>query len=86
MRDVIPAFESGRIVIGILGHPYKCPPAPFEAAFLLHDHFSERGIRDQVEIQMAGPMEAPVPITQEVSGQFLRELGERDILTSRSST
>ena len=66
-------------MIGILGHPYKCPPAPFEAALLLHDHFSERGIREQVEIQVVGPMEAPVPVTQEVSGQFLKALAERDI-------
>jgi sulfide:quinone oxidoreductase len=32
MRDVLPGFESGTILIGILGHPYKCPPAPFEGA------------------------------------------------------
>ena len=63
MRDVLVDFGSGTILIGILGHPYKCPPAPFEGALLLHDHFVERGIRDAVEIRMAGPMAAPVPIT-----------------------
>ena len=79
MRDVIPGFDSGRIVIAILRQPFKCPPAPFEAALLLHDHFSERGIRDAVEIEVLGPMSAPVPITKEVSGEFLKALGERDI-------
>jgi hypothetical protein len=40
------------------GHPFKCPPAPFEGALLLHDHFVERGIRDSVEIRTVGPIAA----------------------------
>ena len=79
MRETIENFDAGRIVISILRRPFKCPPAPFEAALLLHDHFTRRGIRDEVEISTLGPMEAPVPITKEVSGQFLKALGERDI-------
>jgi sulfide:quinone oxidoreductase len=79
MRGVLADFDSGRILIGILGHPFKCPPAPFEGALLLHDHFVERGLRDAVEIRVAGPMAAPVPITKEVSQNFLDALGERGI-------
>jgi sulfide:quinone oxidoreductase len=79
MRDVISSFESGRILIGILGHPFKCPPAPFEGALLLHDHFVERGIRDAVQIRTAGPISAPVPVTKEISQSFLDALAERDI-------
>jgi len=79
MRGDLASFESGRILIGILGHPYKCPPAPFEGALLLHDQFVERGIRGDVEIRVAGPMAAPVPITQEVSQSILGALAERDI-------
>ena len=79
MRDVISSFDSGRILIGILGHPFKCPPAPFEGALLLHDHFVQRGLRNAVEIRTAGPMSAPVPVTKEISRRFLDVLGERDI-------
>jgi sulfide:quinone oxidoreductase len=79
MRDVVTDFDSGKILIGILGHPYKCPPAPFEGALLLHDHFVGRGIRDAVEIRVAGPMSAPVPITQELSRSILDPLTERGI-------
>jgi sulfide:quinone oxidoreductase len=79
MRDVLRDFDSGKILIGILGHPYKCPPAPFEGALLLHDHFAERGLRDKVEIRTIGPMAAPVPITREVSQNILDALAERDI-------
>jgi sulfide:quinone oxidoreductase len=79
MRDVIADFDAGRILIGILGQPFKCPPAPFEGALLLHDHFDARGTRDSVEIRVVGPMAAPVPITKEVSQSILDALSERDI-------
>jgi sulfide:quinone oxidoreductase len=79
MRDVIPGFDSGKILIGVLGHPFKCPPAPFEAALLLHDHLVERGVREAAEIRVVGPMAAPVPITKEVSQGILRALEERAV-------
>ncbi|MGH2400122.1 MAG: FAD-dependent oxidoreductase, partial [bacterium] len=40
----VKSFAAGRVVIGILGVPYKCPPAPYEAALLLHDLFEQRGL------------------------------------------
>ena len=79
MRDALPAFAGGTILIGVLGQPFKCPPAPFEGAFLLHDQLVERGIRDQTELRVIAPMAAPVPITPEVSQQFLDELTARGI-------
>jgi sulfide:quinone oxidoreductase len=79
MRDVLPDFESGTILIGILGQPFKCPPAPFEGALLLHDHLVEQGIRDRAEIRVIGPMAAPVPITKEVSQSILDALQGRGI-------
>ena len=79
LRDALPQFESGTIVIGILGHPYKCPPAPFEGALLLHDYLVRRGIREAAEIRVIGPMAAPVPVTKELSQSFLDALGKRGI-------
>jgi sulfide:quinone oxidoreductase len=79
MRDALPEFESGTLLIGILGHPFKCPPAPFEGALLLHDYLVRRGIRDGVQIRVIGPMSAPVPITKELSQSILDALGERGI-------
>ena len=56
-RDAIPGlaqeldrFSGGRIVIAIAGAPYKCPPAPYECAMLLHEFLQERGRRDRVEL------------------------------------
>ena len=79
MRDALPAFTGGTILIGVLGQPFKCPPAPFEGAFLLHDQLVGRGIRDETEIRVIAPMSAPVPVTPEVSQQFLDELTARGI-------
>ncbi|HEY3462628.1 MAG TPA: FAD-dependent oxidoreductase, partial [Gaiellaceae bacterium] len=85
MRDALPEFTGGKILIGILGQPFKCPPAPFEGAFLLHDQLVERGIRDQTEIRIVAPMGAPVPVTPEVSQRFLDELEARGIEYSGKS-
>jgi sulfide:quinone oxidoreductase len=79
MRDALPEFDGGTILIGVLGQPYKCPPAPFEGAFLLHDQLVERGIRVATEIRVIAPMAAPVPVTPEVSQRFLDELAARDV-------
>jgi sulfide:quinone oxidoreductase len=79
MRDALPGFTGGTILFGVLGQPYKCPPAPFEGAFLLHDQLVERGVRDATQIRVVAPMTAPVPITPEVSQRFLDELAERGI-------
>ena len=79
MRDALPEFDGGTILIGVLGQPYKCPPAPFEGAFLLHDQLVERGIRERTEMRVIAPMSAPVPVTTEVSQRFLDELAARGI-------
>ena len=79
LRDALAGFEGGKILIGVLAHPFKCPPAPFEGAFLLHDLFLRRGLRDAVDIRMTFPMAAPVPVTREVSQMFLAALEERGI-------
>jgi sulfide:quinone oxidoreductase len=79
MRSAIEELESGRVVFGILGHPFKCPPAPFEGALMLHDQLTRRGVRDAVEIEIFGPMKAPVPIVKEVSQAILEVLTERGI-------
>ena len=79
LRNALADFNSGTILISVLGHPFKCPPAPFEGAFLVHDQLLRRGVRDAVDIRMTFPMAAPVPVTKEVSEMFARALDERGI-------
>lgn len=42
-------FKGGRVVITV-GVPHKCPIAPVELTFCLHDYFKSRGIRDKVQL------------------------------------
>jgi sulfide:quinone oxidoreductase len=49
-------FKGGKIVIGVAGIPYKCPPAPVEFAFLLDDYLRARHIRDKAEIKLLSPL------------------------------
>lgn len=53
-------FTGGRVVIAVLGVPYPCPPAPYEAALLLHEQFQARGIEATVSIYSPLPMSLPV--------------------------
>ncbi len=79
LRDALPAFDGGTILLAILGQPFKCPPAPFEGAFLLHDQLVERGLRDRTTLHVLAPMSKPVPVTDEVSQRFRDELAAREI-------
>jgi sulfide:quinone oxidoreductase len=79
LRDVLPAFPGGRVIIGITSTPFKCPPAPSETALLLHDYLSTRGIRDRCEISLVMPFGTPVPPSPGTSAALLEAFEERNI-------
>jgi sulfide:quinone oxidoreductase len=56
LRHALDAFTGGRIVIGIAGMPYKCPPAPLEVAFLIESELRERGLREESELHYCSPI------------------------------
>jgi sulfide:quinone oxidoreductase len=59
-RDAIAAFTRGRLVIGIFGAPYPCPPAPFELAMLLNERLGSRGIDGAIEVFSPLPLSLPI--------------------------
>ena len=61
LRDALTDFTGGRVLVSILGQPFKCPPAPFEGSFLIHEHFTERGVRDSVRDDDHVPHGTPGP-------------------------
>jgi len=79
LREVLPTFTNGRAIVGVCGAPFKCPPAPSEAALLLHDYLSERGIRQDCEISLVMPFSAPVPPSPDTSAALLEAFAERGI-------
>jgi sulfide:quinone oxidoreductase len=50
-RRALESFDGGRVVVGVPTGPYRCPPAPYEAQWLLDGYFKQRGIRDRVTIE-----------------------------------
>ncbi len=48
-------FQGGKVAI-VVGLPHKCPIAPVEVTFSLHDYFKSRGIRDKVQIKYYYPI------------------------------
>ena len=79
MGKVLGDFSEGRVVVGVCGAPFKCPPAPSEAALLLHDHLSARGVREQCEITFLMPLPSPVPPSPATSEALLEAFNERNI-------
>ncbi len=79
LRDALAGFKGGKVLVSVLGQPFKCPPAPFEGSFLLHEHFTQQGIRDSVEMATTFPMARPVPVTGEVAQMFRDGLAARNV-------
>src|SRR4051794_13716158 len=79
MAGLVPGFVEGRAVVGVCGAPFKCPPAPSEAALLLHDHLVEKGVRERCQITFVLPLPSPVPPSPETSEALLAAFAEREI-------
>jgi sulfide:quinone oxidoreductase len=58
LHEALERFDGGRLVVHITEMPIKCPVAPLEFSFLADDYFRKRGIRDQVELVYATPLDA----------------------------
>jgi len=79
INPVINNFQSGNLLISIFNKPYKCPPAPYEAAIQLHDLFVKKRIRDKINMKVLIPGPVPLPIAKNVSSEIERLLKERSI-------
>src|SRR5437667_4061218 len=79
LRELLPEFTQGRAIVGVCGAPFKCPPAPSEAALLLHDYLSRRGVRGDCEISLVMPFGTPVPPSPDTSAALLAAFSERGI-------
>ncbi len=77
--EVLDRFEGGRVVIGVLSTPFKCPPAPSETALLMHEHLVGRGLRERSEIALAMDFPRPIPPSPEASAALLEAFAARDI-------
>lgn len=79
LRQSLPGFMRGHAVVGVASAPFKCPPAPSEAALLLHDHLTAKGTRDQCHITLVMPFATPIPPSPATSEALLSAFAERKI-------
>jgi sulfide:quinone oxidoreductase len=53
-------FQGGKLLLGVFGVPYKCPPAPYEMALLIRGSLNARGVRAEVEVFTPQPVSMPI--------------------------
>ncbi len=56
LSNFLKFWKGGRMVLNVVEMPIKCPVAPLEFLFLADWFFTERGIRDKVDISFATPL------------------------------
>ncbi len=57
LAEKLKTWEGGKLVVHLTEMPIKCPVAPLEFSFLAEAFFTEKGMRDQVEITYVTPLE-----------------------------
>jgi sulfide:quinone oxidoreductase len=70
LEAALATFDGGRVVINVVDMPIKCPVAPLEFCFLADWYFTERGIRDRVEMTYVTPLDGA--FTKPVASDHLR--------------
>lgn len=67
-------FTEGVVGILIPALPFKCPAAPYEAAFLVEAFLRRKRIRRNVEIHLFTPEQTPMPVAPAALGDSIAEL------------
>lgn len=75
LGNFLSRWEGGKLVVNVVEMPIKCPVAPLEFLFLADSYFTERGIRDKVELQLVTPLPGAFtkPKASELLGNFLEQ-------------
>jgi sulfide:quinone oxidoreductase len=76
-RGRLAGFDGGRVVVGVAAWPYRCPPAPFEAAMMLRYLAEQRGVSEKTTVSVfhtwAKPMETFGPLMVDGFGRLLEQ-------------
>jgi sulfide:quinone oxidoreductase len=67
-------ISEGTIGVLITAMPFKCPAAPYEAAFLAESFLRRKGIRRKVEIHLFTPEHTPMPVAPAEVGDSIADL------------
>jgi sulfide:quinone oxidoreductase len=77
LEPVLATFDGGHIVVNVVDMPIKCPVAPLEFCFLADWYFTERGLRDHVQLTYVTPLDGAFtkPVASKLLGGMLAERG-----------
>jgi len=85
IHNKLKKMKSGKIIISIMGMPYKCPPAPFEASLLINSMLRKEGVRDSIQIHFYSPAPITLPVAgAEISQQILDLINSENIVFHNS--
>ncbi len=79
LADFLKTWKGGKLVLNIAESIYKCPIAPLEFVFLADAYFTEKGMRDKVEIVYTTPLSGAFtkPRAARMLGGMLEKKGIR---------
>jgi sulfide:quinone oxidoreductase len=75
LHEFFSKWQGGRMVLNVAEMPIKCPVAPLEFMFLADWYFTQRGIRNKVDLTYATPL--PGAFTKPTCSIMLAEVLKR---------
>lgn len=79
LREELRRFTGGRVMVGVAGIPYKCPPAPVEFTLMLERQLRDRGLRERSEVTLLSPLNRA--FTVEAASKLVQPIMERRGIT-----
>ncbi|NWG36412.1 FAD/NAD(P)-binding oxidoreductase [Nitrososphaera sp.] len=77
LREKLLALRKGKVAISIMGAPYKCPPAPYEAAMMISDMLENNGTRKAIDLEVFAPSPIALPVAgPKVSADVVEMIGK----------
>jgi sulfide:quinone oxidoreductase len=80
LREKLLALKRGKVAIAIMGMPYKCPPAPYEASMLIDGMLTRQSTRNNIEIDIYSPAPIALPVAgPQISANVVEMVSQRGI-------
>jgi len=80
LREKLLSLKKGKVAIAIMGMPYKCPPAPYEASIIISNLLAKSGSRESVEIDVYSPAPIALPVAgPQISASVVEILSQHGI-------
>lgn len=80
IRAGLEQLTEGCLLVSILGGPYLCPPAPYEAVLAIDEWLRARDRRSRVRLVASTPQPLTLPVAGPDASRYLADrLAERDV-------